>query len=698
MVRWGVEQAPRLTEDLLGQQEAALRELLRQFREGNLEEALRRALPLNAPAGRGGTVATGAALPSRDPRWDLRDLLASGRGPTAAWLGGGDVQAELTREYRKAAEAAAARGDFRRAAFIWGRLLHDYHQAAAVLARGGLHHDAALVYLELLGDLLAAAREFEAAGEVDRALGLYRKRGDHLAAGDLLRRAGEDERALEEYREAAAEYAARGNHLEAGNVLRDRARRADLALEYYLAGWAGRPHGSAVGCLMHLLEARAAEESPAALLALVDEADGFFGPPGHEAAAIQFGNAVAELAGREHLARVADELRDRARRGLAGKMRQRAALETRPGFAASEFFGRAGSWHPAVVSDAAFAFRRAVRHEPVPRRQTGPRLRLASGRVTAVCAAGHTGRVFAGFAGGAWVMFDPGDGSVHHPPTPPGAPATVTCLATNPEGDRLVALHAPGGTGRRGLESYRLAGAGFSRLRRVELPPVEGDVWLTPVAEEDGKPAVGLWDGEGLAVLAASDLVRVETITPPEDGTPEEPLGAFLFRGLSPRAAAVGLMVGRSRVWFFGETPEHESAPWCPIALGWAVRDAGCYPPPSLPRVILKRRSEVVGAADRGPVFWQSGSPERILTLGEERASTRETGYLLAAFLYSRRVAGVKPGRVDWLRREGPVLKPWSSTAADLADAVFAAFSPPTSELLVVCRDGDLVRVPVPPG
>src|SRR5205085_8731979 len=50
--RWvgrAVTLVPRLSESLLGAQEAALRELLREFREGDVESALRHALPLGDP-------------------------------------------------------------------------------------------------------------------------------------------------------------------------------------------------------------------------------------------------------------------------------------------------------------------------------------------------------------------------------------------------------------------------------------------------------------------------------------------------------------------------------------------------------------------------------------------------------------------------------------------------------------------------
>ena len=56
------------------------------------------------------------------------------------------MQRELAAEYRKAAEQAIRRGDYRRAAFIYGKLLRDYRTAANVLMQGGLHHDAAVLF------------------------------------------------------------------------------------------------------------------------------------------------------------------------------------------------------------------------------------------------------------------------------------------------------------------------------------------------------------------------------------------------------------------------------------------------------------------------------------------------------------------------------------------------------------------------
>ncbi len=152
--------APRLSEQLLDKQEAMLRNLLRQFREGNIEEALRRALPLGDGFGRGSVPARDAWLPQHSLYYSLANLLGSrgSQGRASVWFGGGNTYNELLQEYRKQADQAAARGDFRRAAFIYGKLLRDFRSAALVLARGGLHRDAAILYERALNDLPAAAR------------------------------------------------------------------------------------------------------------------------------------------------------------------------------------------------------------------------------------------------------------------------------------------------------------------------------------------------------------------------------------------------------------------------------------------------------------------------------------------------------------------------------------------------------------
>jgi hypothetical protein len=123
---FGMSMFPRLSEKLLGRQEASLRDLLREFREGDVEKALRRALPLTNDPKRGSSVHDNANLPTHDVRYSLGNILGGAGGGNSIWFTNVDIYAELRRQYRAQAEAATKRGDFRRAAFIYGKLLGEW--------------------------------------------------------------------------------------------------------------------------------------------------------------------------------------------------------------------------------------------------------------------------------------------------------------------------------------------------------------------------------------------------------------------------------------------------------------------------------------------------------------------------------------------------------------------------------------------
>jgi tetratricopeptide (TPR) repeat protein len=695
LVRRAVERVPRLSEALLGRQEAALRELLRKFREGNLDEALRRALPLGSPGDRG-VEPGGDRLPWNNLIFNLREVLDSGRGSAELWLGSAQVHAELTREYRKAAEDATRRGDWRRAAFIYGKLLRDYRAAAAVLERGGLYREAAILYLEKLSDATAAARAFEAAGEIDRALQLYRQRGEHVAAGDLLRRAGEEELALEEYRVAAAHLAAADNHLAAGDLLRDRGRRPDLALEFFAAGWARRPAASALGCLLRLMEVHADDPQPRKLLALADEADAFFAPPGNDAAAGTFYNALAGCAGREHLSAVRDDLRDRALVGLAGKLRQRAAEETRPGNTVSTLLGQTGLWSAEVVNDAGFAFKVALPRTSPPRTPDAPRVRLRVGEVTAACRAAGTGAVFVGFADGMWAAYDPRTGQASFYTL---NIRNILALAADGPG-RCVAVLQGAAPGHGVLASYTSTDGSFLLRSRMPVAGLSAAPWLTPIATQEGHSVLGLWDGRRLAALWADALLSTGEIEGIED-LGLEPQTALL---LAPDAAgrpSLGFILCTDGLYGFAPGVALRKLP----NLGWSLNPPGMgQGSPSLSCLKSEGSLQLAGLGGDARAYWAAlPLPHREPSGSGARAASVKTGYVAVALVGSGRLAAVRPDGIDWLHRERGGLVPWVRTLVDLPPVpvdlppVVGCFhSPLTAELLVVCRDGWLVRVPVP--
>jgi tetratricopeptide (TPR) repeat protein len=711
LVESAVARVPRLSESVLGRQEAALRALLREFREGNLERALRRALPLGGAGDRGGIPARGARLPVHGTRYSLADLIGpGGDGPAGIWLGGYDVQHELAKEYRKAAEAALRAGDFRRAAFVYGKLLRDYRSAAQSLMQGGLNHDAAVLYLEKLGDTLSAARAFDAAGEVDRAVRLYRQRGDHLPAAALLRRVGEEEAALVEYRAAADQLLlSPQGYLAAGELMLHQAGRVDLAAEYFGRGWALRPEGNAVPCALQLADLHAQGRTPDRLLALLGEAEAFFRPPGNDQAATQFYNHLARLAERPDLDAVRDDLRDRCLLGLAGKLRQNVEQEARAGDLSSALLGRAGAWAPAVVSDAQFAVQAAVKR-PRPAVQAERRVhsvRIAHGSITAACFAPLTGAVFLGCAGGEVACFRPVSGrstlllAGRGTASAGGRLGRVTSLATDAEGQFLAVLQGDGSESGRLLSAYLAGGAGedFSPLTEARAVEGAGDRWLAPLAAQDVMDVIGLWTGGRL------DLLRAPFLGPalPWVSAPDvEPATGLVLRWPPqvPRSRwpFLVLLFGHDLLWWTPPPSDRLEA----VGLGWT---------PARPPVPL---------FERPPVAWLRPDPEH-LELAGRRADgsacwsrlhfgadgrpvvrtagvSRKEAYHAVTLVRPGLVAAVGPNGVDWLCGGSGGLAPLRRAPAVVghSDAVACFPSAETRELLVVRRDGFLVRVPVP--
>jgi tetratricopeptide (TPR) repeat protein len=303
-----------------------LRKLVREFREGDIALALRRAIPIIRPGDHAAPVTPVRAnwLPWHGAVYSLGELLRRpGRGEAIPIRMARDkVIRELMEEYRKAAEQAIKQGDFRRAAYIYGVLLQDDRLAASALARGGLHHDAAIIYASKLNDRAAAAQAFEAAGEFDRALELYKQLGQHERAGDLLRRIGEEEAAVAAYLAAANELATRSvNHLGAGRLLLEKARRVDLAIGQFRTGWQKRPAGNSTQCGLELARLHADSGEIGGFRQVLDQADAMFDSPGYPFDG-HFYSEIVRMAGEPSLEAIAEEVRDRALQATARALRR----------------------------------------------------------------------------------------------------------------------------------------------------------------------------------------------------------------------------------------------------------------------------------------------------------------------------------------------------------------------------------------
>ncbi len=674
---------PRLSEKLLGAQEAVLRELLRQLREGDVEEALRRALPLGGDDARGGVAAQDAQLPRHDLYYSLVNLLGGRRrGPAGVWFAGGNTIQELYQEYRKQAEAAAARGDFRRAAFIYGKLLRDYRSAALLLARGGLHRDAAVLYERKLHDLRAAAREWEAAGEIDRALNLYRSLGEYGLAGDLLRRAGEEGRAVAEYQTAAAKLVEAGPRFyEAGELLESRALRPDLAAAYFRRGWEARPQGNAVGCAVRLARHHAAADGGGGLLALVDEVDAFLRAEDVEPAST-FYNELARLADRPALAALAAELRDRARLGLARPLRH--VGPGRAAAAVSALFPVGSPWPAPLVRDAAHALRQTVGRVAAPPRRVHVRRRTGPSIVRAAHQLPVSKEVFLGLENGEVLCYRPELGGTAVVAADLGPVRSIGSFGTD---DALVVLSQ---AGPERLRLTLLSRANGFRVGNHQEIDSTAPAWLcTHVADRQGD-LVGVCYGTSIWVYRVPDLVAHTTlmldgdrpaaaVMGPVSGSPRQ---AWLLAFYPSRAVYVRDVATPAQSWF--------GLPWTPVA------DDGALAHPLLHAAWNDGDPlEVIGVGATGGAHRTRLRPDS--TAAPESYGSwpgRGERFCACARIRTDRLAAVTRQAVHWLHTAHAVAT--TPTPHELSWPVAAFALPATGELLVIDADGSLSRVPAP--
>lgn len=691
--RWvqnAIERAPRLSESILGRQEAALRELLRLFRNGKLDQALRRALPLGGAGGRGGVASASDRLPLHSLAYSLANLLGSAAGRASIWFGGYDVQVELAKEYRKAAEEAAQRGDYRRAAFIYGKLLQDYRSAANVLFQGGLYRDAAAIYLTQLDDRYWAARAYEAAGEIDTALQLYRQLGRHVEAGNLLRRIGEEEAALAEYRIAADRMTAAGDWLGAGDLL-NQAGWPEAAQAYYEEGWAHRPDKNAVACALRLGNLYQAQAAGPRIVGLVREARAHFDPPGNYVGACQFYQAVTKLADAPNLTATRDDIRDDALLGVAVKLRQTAALESRPGDTVASYLGTSGVWAAPVVSDAHYAFRAAVKDSAKDltlRATKGPR--LGNGTVTAIASAPASGDLFVAFDSGDLVCFRPALNETRFVKAG-WNPLEVVSLAVDPQGDFLLTLQVEDGAAQ--LSGYvRRPNGSFALQQHTSY--TSPAAWLCPLLlRANGIVRVGVFGGGDLCIL---DWPSLATLGPLDTWGNEAGFGALLIPGFGIRADSIRVLHWYSGSASFYDLPNRQGQN---VTIGWNLGKLRESPAQSIPLAWLQAGNtlELAGINDDGALHWSrlTQAADKL----EETArctATPDEGYRAAAIVRPGLVAGVTRTGVNWLRGGQRFLQV-AQNPVETGSRVIAAFaSLPTQELLLVCADGLIERLAVP--
>jgi tetratricopeptide (TPR) repeat protein len=666
---------PRLTEKLFGAQEAALREVLRQLQAGDVEKALRRAPPAVSDPDQPARVGTDANLGTRDPRYDLRSLIGPGGGAGVAWLGGGDVWDRLANEYRRLAREATDRGDFRRAAYLYGVLLRDVWAAANALLAGGLFRDAAVLFRDKLRNDPAAAAAFEQAGDYDEAVRLHDRTGRFEAADDLLRRLGDEGRAVAFFTRAADRLAARREWVTAGDLLRRKTGDLAAAGAYYRRGW-DEDGADGVQCGRRLFDELLTAADWAAADRLLDAAEARFAPPRQTDAAqfFTYARAVAK-----------DVLPPDRFADLSDRTRLLYARHVRAGGpdAAAQLFGRAGGWSAPVVRDASFAAggtpRAAAHDRPA---------RLVGGPVYAVVVARGSGDVVVAAAGGiaGWRR----DGTVAvYAREMPARP--LLGLAASADGVIVVTLGVEGED-----PTARCYALGAMEPARRGL----NDFLLT-----DGGPPAGWY----LAPVAGADRGTVGVIIATRSerlGLTGSYLAATTQHGFLPEGGLTHLLVrdAHGRGWDWADRFLRQLDPGHPPRwVGrWAPHWTPAVPPGSsltVPRTdwITPEPGviEVAGVDRVGVAHWFRFDGRAASNTAPRGAATTADRFTAACLVGPGRVVAATDGNeVRWLEPTGTELRPRAVVLLSVPARVVAlATGGVTGEVVVVLADGSVLRV-----
>jgi len=239
----------RITPKILSERAREIERLLNRF-DSDPDDALRYALPLAGNGGRG-IAPPGSRLTPRSTDFSLGGT----SGPVDAWGIPPELQTSLLARYREAAQREIRLGRYRRAAYIFSKLLGDDLSAASALEAGRFHREAAVLYRDRLRQPLEAARCLVRGGLLREAVDLYRAQERHVEAGDLLVRLKERDEANKEYRHAVESRLAHQDFLGAADLLARKLEVEEEAFPILERGWPGS--SQAEGCLTKIFEGAA---------------------------------------------------------------------------------------------------------------------------------------------------------------------------------------------------------------------------------------------------------------------------------------------------------------------------------------------------------------------------------------------------------------------------------------------------------
>ncbi|MFN3382102.1 MAG: hypothetical protein ACK41O_21795, partial [Runella zeae] len=157
-----------------------------------------------------------------------------------------DAFQKLQQQYRQTAEALITQKEYKKAAFVYMKLLKDNFLAAQTLEKGKLFQEAAALYLKNKNTHLAA-QCYEKGNMIQKAIELYIELGENEKIGDLYMSIHQPQNAIRYYEKLAAHYQQNCQYVKAALVYKNKIKKPALGQNILLEGW--RSNHDAFNCL-----------------------------------------------------------------------------------------------------------------------------------------------------------------------------------------------------------------------------------------------------------------------------------------------------------------------------------------------------------------------------------------------------------------------------------------------------------------
>jgi hypothetical protein len=240
------EEMQKEYEDLERRNQSQIEQLLEMLKK-NPQEALKYAIPLDSGGTtRGGESSSPFELFKRWSNFSLFDTPSNQSGTGTTNLGD-KVFYDLQTQYHRTAEGLIQQKDYRKAAFVYMKLLKNYLLAAQTLEKGELYQEAASVYLKYLTNKEKAAECYEKGKSIEEAIAIYKELEKYEKVGDLYMQINQKRNAEVSYEIVVGKYTDKKQFVKASLILRNKMQDGARAQEFLLLGW--RQKEDAFNCM-----------------------------------------------------------------------------------------------------------------------------------------------------------------------------------------------------------------------------------------------------------------------------------------------------------------------------------------------------------------------------------------------------------------------------------------------------------------